>query len=93
MKIIFIDTVYSALWDGLLSDGHECVAAYNFSREQILTELPTTNGIVIRSRITIDKEILNLAKELKFIARAGAGLESIDCDYANEDKFSTCKHR
>ena len=82
MKILFIDTVHSSLWDGLRDDGHECIAAYDFTREQIMTELPTTNGIVIRSRITIDKEILDIGKELKFIARAGAGLESIDVKYA-----------
>jgi D-3-phosphoglycerate dehydrogenase len=37
---------------------------------------------VIRSRFKIDKQFLDKAINLQFIARVGAGLESIDCDYA-----------
>jgi D-3-phosphoglycerate dehydrogenase len=40
------------------------------------------DGIVIRSRFTIDKHFLDKASNLKFIGRVGAGLENIDCDYA-----------
>jgi D-3-phosphoglycerate dehydrogenase len=39
-------------------------------------------GIVIRSRIAIDREFLDKAIRLKFIARVGAGMESIDTEYA-----------
>jgi D-3-phosphoglycerate dehydrogenase len=38
--------------------------------------------VVIRSRFKIDKTFLDKASNLQFIARVGAGLESIDCDYA-----------
>jgi D-3-phosphoglycerate dehydrogenase len=37
---------------------------------------------VIRSRFKIDKQFLDKAINLQFIARVGASLESIDCDYA-----------
>src|SRR5690606_7221487 len=40
------------------------------------------NGVVIRSRFDIDRAFLDKATSLQFIARVGAGLESIDCDYA-----------
>src|SRR5690606_12680034 len=40
------------------------------------------DGVVIRSRFKIDKTFLDKAAHLKFIARVGAGLESIDCEYA-----------
>ena len=42
------------------------------------------DGIIIRSRFGIDKQFLDAAKILKFIGRVGAGLENIDCDYAEE---------
>ena len=42
------------------------------------------DGIVIRSRYTIDKDFLDAAPNLKFIARVGAGLENIDVAYAKE---------
>jgi D-3-phosphoglycerate dehydrogenase len=82
VKILFIDTAHPALWDGLTADGHECIAGFSFSKEEIVELLPQLHGIVIRSRITIDKQLLDLATQLKFIARAGAGMESIDVVYA-----------
>ncbi|MBT8259816.1 MAG: hydroxyacid dehydrogenase, partial [Bacteroidia bacterium] len=40
------------------------------------------DGFIIRSRFKIDKSFLDKATNLKFIGRVGAGLENIDCDYA-----------
>lgn len=41
------------------------------------------DGIIIRSRFTIDKEFIDKAANLKFIGRVGAGLENIDVEYAH----------
>ena len=82
MKILFIDTVHPFLNDALAKDGHHCVAAHEFSLPAIIEQLKDADGIVIRSRILIDKSIIDHAPQLKFIARAGAGMESIDTEYA-----------
>lgn len=84
MKILFIDTAHPLLWESMVADGHECVEAYTMSRDEIISHLPSTHGITIRSRITIDKDFLDKATALKFIARAGAGMESIDVEYATK---------
>lgn len=84
MKILFVDTAHPLLWESLIADGHECVEAFTLSREEILSHMSTTHGIMIRSRITIDKEFLDKSPALKFIARAGAGMESIDVEYAKQ---------
>ncbi len=84
MKILFIDTAHPFLWESMIADGHECIAADKFSLEEIYSQLSDTNGIVIRSRITIDKKFLDKATALKFIARCGAGMESIDVEYASQ---------
>jgi D-3-phosphoglycerate dehydrogenase len=55
---------------------------YKASKSEIEEIISNYNGIVIRSRFNIDKQFLDAAKNLKFIARVGAGLESIDTDYA-----------
>ena len=39
-------------------------------------------GIIIRSRISIDKVFLDNCEKLKFIARIGSGTENIDVEYA-----------
>ena len=82
MKILFIDTCHPFLLKTLNDDGHFCIEGYNFSYEEILNLVPEINGIVIRSRIQLDKKILECAGNLLFIARAGAGMESIDVDFA-----------
>lgn len=81
-KILFIDSNHPCLHGELEAAGFSCDLHYDWSREKILTELPAYNGIVIRSRIAIEKEIIDRASVLKFIARAGAGMENIDQVYA-----------
>ena len=55
---------------------------FKSSKEEIEAKIQDYHGIVIRSRFKIDKNFLDKATNLQFIARVGAGLESIDCDYA-----------
>ncbi|MFZ7115069.1 MAG: NAD(P)-dependent oxidoreductase [Bacteroidota bacterium] len=88
MKILFIDTAHPFLWESMIADGHECIAADKFSLEEIYSQLSDTNGIVIRSRVTINKKFLDKATALKFIARCGAGMESIDVEYASQKGIS-----
>jgi D-3-phosphoglycerate dehydrogenase len=85
MKILFIDTVHHFLIEALRADGHECVEGYHLSELEVKNRLHDIGGIVIRSRLRLDKSLLEHCKKLKFIARAGAGMESIDVDYASEN--------
>ena len=55
---------------------------FTSSKEEIEAKIHDYQGIVIRSRFKIDKTFLDKAINLQFIARVGAGLESIDCEYA-----------
>lgn len=82
MKVIFIDTVHPILQDQLEAIGFSCHWYHQHSIEEIKRDLPEYDGLVIRSRIPVDKKLLDLASNLKFIARSGAGLENIDLDYA-----------
>ena len=84
MKIIFIDTTHPKLIKDLKSKGFICDQAYDKSRSEILKIIINYDGIVIRSRFKIDKNFINAAKKLKFIARAGSGTENIDLHYANK---------
>ena len=84
MKIIFIDTTHPKLIKDLNYKGFICDQAYDKSRPEILKIIMNYDGIVIRSRFKIDKNFINAAKKLKFIARAGSGTENIDLHYANK---------
>jgi len=84
MKVLFLDTNHSLLIDGLKSLGFICDEDYNSSKEEIENKIYLYDGIVIRSRFKIDKTFIDKATNLKFIARVGAGLESIDIVLAEE---------
>ena len=82
VKILHIDSNHPLLWEQLEQAGFHNEADFTSSKSEIETKIQNYHGIVIRSRFKIDREFIDKATNLKFIARVGAGLESIDCDYA-----------
>jgi D-3-phosphoglycerate dehydrogenase len=82
IKILHIDSNHPLLWEQLEQAGFTNHADFTSSKEEIETKIQDYNGIVIRSRFDIDKQFLDAATSLDFIARVGAGLESIDTAYA-----------
>lgn len=82
IKILHIDSNNPLLMRQLQELGFENDEDFTSSKEAIESKIKDYHGIVIRSRFKIDKTFLDKATNLQFIARVGAGLESIDCDYA-----------
>ncbi|EAZ96966.1 phosphoglycerate dehydrogenase [Flavobacteria bacterium BAL38] len=82
IKILHIDSNHPLLWEQLEQAGFYNEADFTSSKQEIEAKIENYHGIVIRSRFKIDKTFLDKATNLQFIARVGAGLESIDCDYA-----------
>lgn len=82
IKILHIDSNNPILWDQLQAAGFINHSDFTSSKEEIEAKIQDYQGVVIRSRFKIDKTFLDQATSLQFIARVGAGLESIDCDYA-----------
>ena len=82
IKILHLDSNHPLLWHQLEALGFENHQDYSSSKEEIEEKIHEYQGIVIRSRFKIDQTFIDKATNLQFIARVGAGLESIDCDYA-----------
>jgi D-3-phosphoglycerate dehydrogenase len=82
VKILHIDSNNPILWNQLEEAGFVNEADYKSTKEEVEAKIHEYNGIVIRSRFDIDKTFLDKATNLQFIARVGAGLESIDTAYA-----------
>ncbi|HLP64204.1 MAG TPA: 2-hydroxyacid dehydrogenase [Flavobacterium sp.] len=82
INILHIDSNHPLLWEQLENAGFHNEADFTSTKEEVETKIHNYHGIVIRSRFKIDKQFLDKAINLQFIARVGAGLESIDCDYA-----------
>ena len=87
IKILHIDSNHPLLWEQLEQAGFHNEADFTSSKSEIETKIQNYHGIVIRSRFKIDREFIDKATNLKFIARVGAGLESIDCEYAKSKKI------
>jgi D-3-phosphoglycerate dehydrogenase len=84
MKILHLDTNHQLLINQLNDLGFTNHEDYSSSKELIEALIHDYDGIVLRSRFSIDKQFLDAARNLKFIGRVGAGLENIDCDYAQQ---------
>lgn len=84
MKVLFVDTNHPHLIQGLRALGLQCDEDYASSKNEIENRISDYQGLVIRSRFSIDKSFLDRASNLKFIGRVGAGLENIDIDYAEQ---------
>ena len=83
MKILHLDTNHPTLLKQLNAAGHENHEDYTSSKVEIEKKIHNYDGIIIRSRFSIDEPFLKKATKLKFIGRVGAGLENIDCRYAS----------
>lgn len=81
MKVLFIDTVHPVLQEKMEEYGFTCEDGTEWSEEKINEHITEYGGIVLRSRIRIGREFLEKAKNLKFVARSGSGVENIDAAY------------
>jgi D-3-phosphoglycerate dehydrogenase len=88
LKILHLDNNHPLLLKQLSDAGYINEEDYTSSKEDVEQKIKNYQGIVIRSRFNIDKQFLDAATNLKFIARVGAGLESIDIPYANSKNIA-----
>ena len=86
--IIHVDKNHPILIEGLKKLGYKNDEHYNSDLNTILDIIKNYNGLVIRSRFEIDKNFIDKAKNLDFIARVGSGTENINISYANSKNIS-----
>lgn len=82
MKVLHVDINHPLLIEQFVKLGFENHEDYSSSKEEIKQKISDYEGLIIRSRFTIDSSFLDKAENLKFIGRLGAGLENIDVEYA-----------
>ena len=87
MKILFLDKIHPDLKYNLTQQGIVCEEKITENKNQILKIINEFNGIIIRSRFKIDKNFIQKASHLNFIARFGSGMENIDVLEAKKHKI------
>ncbi len=83
-KILFIDPTEPILRETLTARGWICDMHLTTPPAEIMQRIDQYTGLVLRSRMRIDRAFLDAATRLRFIARSGVGTEHIDLEYAAE---------
>ena len=83
-KILHLDENHELLKNELEKLGFKNYFDLISTKKEIENKIWEYQGIILRSRIEIDKRFIDSCKNLKFIARVGSGLENIDTDYAKK---------
>ncbi len=83
-KVLFIDTAHPSLQKGLEKLGFQCDYFPDFQYDDFKKIIGGYQGVIIRSKIKLDREILLQARRLEFIGRVGAGMENIDVAVAEK---------
>ena len=83
-KVLIIDSTHECLAEGLEALGYVCELKVGIDRASILNIIDSYTGIIINSRIVIDKQLIDKAKKLKFLGRTGSGMGIVDQEYAKE---------
>ncbi len=82
MKVLLTDDTHHVLAKRLVDAGLQVSLRLDLDYDGILAIAPQYDAIVVRSKIVIDKHFIDACPSLRCIGRVGAGMETIDVDYA-----------
>ena len=83
-KVIITAYAHVCLQEALLQRGFDVDVRETITHEELCTLAASYTGMVVTTRIQVDKQLLDAASQLKWIGRLGSGMEIIDVDYANQ---------
>ena len=84
MKILIVDKIHPSFYNSLKKANINYEVNLYDPISKIQKLINGFDGIVVRSRFVIDKKFIDSCKNLKFIARAGSGMENIDSQHAKK---------
>ncbi len=83
-KVIVTAPTHDLLMEKLQNEGYEVVYLPAISYEELFNMVATVEGLVVTTRIKIDRQLINQAENLRWIGRLGSGMELIDEAYAKQ---------
>ncbi|MFX1394349.1 MAG: hydroxyacid dehydrogenase, partial [Promethearchaeota archaeon] len=78
MKVLISDKLEEEGIKKIQDNQFEVVKNFSISHEDLIKEIDKYDAIVIRSRTKLTEDVLENAKNLKVIGRAGVGLDNVD---------------
>ena len=83
-RILIVDDLHPAFKEEAIRLGYEVDDEPKITRQETLDKIAAYEGLAVRTKFRIDAEVFAAAPNLKFVARAGAGLDNIDDKIAFE---------
>ena len=87
MRVVVLDDFSPVINQTLSNWNWQVINGQNWTLKDFKKNASQLEGIIVRSKFSLDREHLILAKKLKFIARPGSGLENIDLKYCEENNI------
>ncbi|SDE12539.1 D-3-phosphoglycerate dehydrogenase [Mucilaginibacter pineti] len=81
-NILIVDDIHSIFMEQAEAKGYHCDYRPLIKPDEAMQIINNYQGLVIRSKFKVDKQVLDAATNLQFVARAGAGMDNIDEAYA-----------
>jgi len=78
LRVLIVDEMHESIVPLLEEIGCEADYRPKVKRDEVKSIIKFYDGLIVRSKIRIDRELIGLAENLKFVGRAGAGLETLD---------------
>ena len=83
-NILIVDDIHPVFIEQAEAMGYQCDYKPTIKPDEAYAVIGEYEGLVIRSKFLVNKTVLDLAASLRFICRAGAGMDNIDEDYAKQ---------
>ena len=89
-KIVITARSHPFLQESFLQKGYEVINEPGISYNELFNIIEDVEGIVVTTRLTVDRNLIDRAQQLKWIGRLGSGMELVDVAYA-ESKGIRCE--
>ncbi len=81
-KVIVTDFLHPYLADWLVDKGFQVDIQETITNDELFSIIENYEGLVLSTKIKVTPTLIDKAKNLEFIARAGSGMENIDVAYS-----------